>query len=199
MTVQNGAFEVGIPLAAPLPEAVALHWTFTSHAGDRNQGIAPFTWSRFQGRIDFFDGQWRTPFIILWPITWGAPGSFRIPVDGDGHFDALVPAGFRCDPAAGDSPALRSAIVVGSGCRQHHRGHASGIGRGTPLTRLLKRQIRKDAPAHANGRQSLCEAHGSIVMHKVVVRHDGERHINIEMGNLLEDRQRACSRIKRRL
>ena len=90
--IRHGRFEMGEQLEVSAKDAEELQWELRPEVNDPYKGVAHFTWSRFRGHIDFFDRKWRTPFIILWPVTWGAPGSFRVPVDETGKFDALVPA-----------------------------------------------------------------------------------------------------------
>ncbi len=91
VTVENGWFEKDIHLHEKFPGAEGVSWELARNDGSTVKGCTPLSWSRFRGEVKRLDEERRSMFITLWPITWGSPGSFTIPIPEDGHFDVLVP------------------------------------------------------------------------------------------------------------
>ena len=90
--IGNNSFQEDIELRDGFPEAKGVSWKLSTEGAPPIRGYAPFSWSRFHGQVNYLDGKWRSTYILVWPITWGYPGSFTIPVGEDGRFDVLVPA-----------------------------------------------------------------------------------------------------------
>ena len=90
--VHKGWFEREFRLKRKFPEAQGVSWEFLSKGASALKGYAALKWSRFQGQVEYLSGEWRSTYIDLIPVKWGAPGRFKIPVSDDGSFETLVPA-----------------------------------------------------------------------------------------------------------
>ena len=92
VTVEHGGFELAVTLDATYPKASHVSWECIAAGRTTVKGRVELRWSHFRGRVRYLDGGWRSSYIEMWPNGFRAPGSFYVPVGGDGRFDALVPA-----------------------------------------------------------------------------------------------------------
>ena len=83
-------FERSLELKEAFPGADRVAWTLQMGGGSW-KGVAPLSWSRFSGRLDYVDGRLRPSYVSLHPYTFGGC-EFLVPVGEDGRFEAQVPA-----------------------------------------------------------------------------------------------------------
>lgn len=88
----SGLLETAVKLPRTCPSAVRVAYELRGAGAPPITGRSALRWSRFQGRVKYLDGGWRSTYIELWPNGFRAPGSFYVPVGDDGRFDALLPA-----------------------------------------------------------------------------------------------------------
>ena len=90
--IEHGRLEVGFPTDESYPQADKVQWRFVSAAREIFVGTSQLQWSHFKGRVVYRDQKKRAALIELIPIGFDAPGRITVPVDGEGDFDARVPA-----------------------------------------------------------------------------------------------------------
>jgi len=93
VSVVNGLFENVFSLPKKYPEADGVAYELKSkNNGASVHGSVPLRWSRFQGRVRYLDGGWRSAYINLRPNGFASAASLYVPVADDGRFDALLPS-----------------------------------------------------------------------------------------------------------
>ena len=88
-----GILATEIKLDRRHPTADRVRWTLTGQNAASLSGAAPLKWSRFHGKVKFFDPEKKSDaYVEMHTFGFGAPGTIHIPVAKDGTFDELVPA-----------------------------------------------------------------------------------------------------------
>ncbi len=90
--LKGGNLENELTLAEKYPEATRVSYELTAADRTAVRGYALLRWSRFRGQVRYLDGGWRSTYIELHPNGFALPGTFYVPVMGDGRFDAFLPA-----------------------------------------------------------------------------------------------------------